>query len=75
MLPTTSYFIRIVSAIIVMITPPVRWNASAVGTPELIWTTCSSWAKHKKSIYKIMNSALNKVLCIYSYFYNYGDDC
>ena len=34
--PTAWLFVRIVSAIVIMITLPVRWDASAVGAPELI---------------------------------------
>ena len=39
---TTMLLVRIVSTIVVMITLPVRWDASAVGTSELIRVTCSS---------------------------------
>lgn len=51
--PTTLVFIRVVAAVVVIVTLPAPWNAPVVLAAELVWLTRSLvWVSHRHSKHK-----------------------
>lgn len=52
--PTTLVFIRVVAAVVVIVTLPAPWNAPVVLAAKLVWLTSSLvWVSHRHSKHEI----------------------
>lgn len=52
--PTTLVFIRVVAAVVVIVTLPAPWNAPVVLAAKLVWLTRPLvWVSHRHSKHKI----------------------